>query len=76
MNSGWLWDTCTPILMDYTIVYIVSVPHEQNIRHLNLLLFLVWCAPCLNTRQSPIVATQLHASEQRRRSSGGPALSV
>jgi hypothetical protein len=23
MNSGWLWDTCIRILMDYTIVYTV-----------------------------------------------------
>jgi hypothetical protein len=56
----------------------LSVTHhnEQNTGHLSLLLFLVWCAPSLNTKQSPVVATQLDASEQTRTLSSGPALSA
>jgi len=54
----------------------VTHPHEQNTRHLYLKLFLIWCAPSLNTRQSTVAATHLHASEQTRRLSSGPALSA
>jgi hypothetical protein len=44
-------------LLTYTMP--VTHPHEQN-TNLNLPLFLTRCAPSLNTRQSTVVATQLH----------------
>ena len=44
--------------------------------NLNVKIFLVRCAPSLNTRISNVVVAQLDASEQRRRFSSGPALSA
>jgi len=55
------WLVVTHTFQIHTNTLPVTHPHEQNTRHLNLYLFLVRCAPSLNTKPSSVVATQLRS---------------